>query len=168
MTTKTAVPAARDLMNKHVHTVSPDASLLDIVRMLSRHGISNAPVVETVDGVPRLVGFLSEQDCLDHLSNEMFFGSPAQPQTARTMMRRHPVCVSPNEDAFALASIMVSHGFRHLPVVEEDRLVGIVSRCDILKALEGYYEQWLESHDLEHFPPDLRKLINLRFVARGE
>src|SRR5690606_31519994 len=131
-----------------------------------KHGISNVPVVEAAatGQRPRLLGFLSEQDCLEHLSNEMFFGYPTKPQTVETMMRRHPVCVSPSDDAFALASIFVSHGYRHLPVVEDGRLVGIVSRRDILKALEGYYEKWLEHRDLEHFPPDLRQLINLRFV----
>jgi CBS domain-containing protein len=150
----------------------PGMSLMEVVRFLLEHGLSNVPVVEgdtsgAAEGPPRLVGFLSEQDCLEHLSNEMFFGCPSQPQTVGTIMRRHPICVSPGEDAFALASIFVNHGYRHLPVVEGGRLVGIVSRRDILKALERYYEQWLRRLDREHFPPDLHELINLRFVAQG-
>jgi CBS domain-containing protein len=165
--TQKAAPQARDFMTRKVQTVSPEMSLQEVVSFLNRHHVSNAPVVETApDGRDRLVGFISEGDCLEYLSNEVFFGSPAQPHTVRTMMKRHPVCVEPTADVFTLASIFVSHRYRHLPVVEEGRLLGVVSRRDILKALEGYYEQALQDRDQERFPPDLHEVMNLRFVGR--
>lgn len=165
-TTLKPAPQARDFMNRHVHTISADASLAEIVRFLERHKISNAPVVEQDEGGhPILVGFLSEGDCLEYLSNEVFFGSPFQAQTARTMMKRHPVCVEPETDIFSLASIFVSHRYRHLPVVEGAHLVGIVSRRDILKALDESYRKEQEGRTLKKSPRDLREVINLRFVA---
>jgi CBS domain-containing protein len=167
MTTKQKpAPRARDFMTEHVQTVTPDMSLGDVVRFLDRHGVSNAPVVEPdAQGNPILVGFLSEGDCLEHLSNEIFFGFPFQPQTARTMMKRHPVCVEPETDIFALASVFVSHRYRHLPVVQEGRLLGIVSRRDILKALDEFYRLEEENRTLKRTPRDLREVINLRFVG---
>ncbi len=165
--TQHPAPLARDFMTTHVQTVSPDASLQDVISFLQQHRVSNAPVVDAgPDGRKLLVGFISEGDCLEYLSNEVFFGSPAQPHTVRTMMKRHPVCVEPTADIFTLASVFVSHRYRHLPVVEEGRLLGIVSRRDILKALEGHYSRALENREAHRSPPDLRELVNLRFVGR--
>lgn len=165
--TQQSAPQARDFMTRDVQTVTPDMSLQEAVQFLNRHHVSNAPVVEKgTDGRSMLVGFLSEGDCLEYLANEVFFGNPAQPQTVRTMMKRHPICVGATDDIFTLASIFVSHRYRHLPVVEEGALLGIVSRRDILKALETYYSHGLEQRELERFPPDLHELINLRFVGR--
>lgn len=156
-------------MTQHVRTIAPDMSLGDVVQFMDRHGVSNSPVVEPdANGNPILVGFLSEGDCLEYLSNEIFFGIPFQPQTARTMMKRHPVCVEPDTDIFALASIFVSHRYRHLPVVQEGRLLGIVSRRDILKALDEFYRENEEGRALKKSPRDLRELINLRFVGGGK
>lgn len=165
---KSAAPQARDFMTRDVQTVSPDQTLEEIVALLKRHHVSNAPVVEKCpEGHPLLVGFISEGDCLEYLSNEVFFGSPSQPQTARTMMKRHPICVEPTADLFTLASVFVSHGHRHLPVVEQGRLLGIVSRRDILNALENFYRQALADREFEKFPPDLHEVVNLRFMAQG-
>jgi len=160
-------PRAADFMNRHVHTVSPDISLGDVVRFLLQHGISSAPVVQKGGGRAVLVGFVSERDCLEYLSNEAFFGSPSMPQTAETIMRRHPVCVTPETEVFALISSFVHHGYRHLPVVEGDHLVGLVSRRDVLRALERYYSGAVEEHDRSHFPPDLREIIHHRFLITG-
>lgn len=166
MTAK-ALPQARDFMTSHVHTVGPEMPLADVVTFLMRHGISNAPVVEDDSGRQVLVGFVSERDCLEFLANEMFFGSPAQPQTARTIMKRHPVCVEPTTDVFTLASVFVSHGYRHLPVVEDRQLVGMVSRRDILKALDDYYRDAIRQREFERFPPDVHEIIHHRFLVSG-
>lgn len=161
-------PTASDFMTVHVHTVSPGMSLGDVIQFLIRHKISNAPVVEQQDGKQKLVGFISERDCLALLADESYFGSPSPPQTVRTAMRLHPVCVSPETELFTLASIFVNHGFRHLPVVDGEVLRGIVSRRDILRALDEYYR---ETQDLQSrrkfFRPDLHEIANHRFITGG-
>lgn len=118
--TTTRSPQAMDFMNRHVQTVAPDMPLAEVVAFLLKHEISSVPVVEHEGHQLRLVGFISERDCLEHLSNEAFYGSPMPPQTAGTIMRRHPVCVAPETELFTLVSIFVHHGYRHLPVVEDD------------------------------------------------
>lgn len=163
---KLPTPTARTLMTSHPHCVPREMSLKDVVKVLLKHQISNVPVVEEADGKRRLLGFLSERDCLDYLANEMFFGTPMQPQTAESMMRRHPVCVSPEADLFSLASIFIAHDYRHLPVVDGDELVGIVSRRDVLAELERLYAEWDSKKDIERSPPDLSQLIHLRFIGQ--
>jgi CBS domain-containing protein len=161
-------PQAQDFMIRSVLTVPPDMTLTAIIDFLAQHHISSAPVVESgPDGQLRLAGFISEADCLAFLSNEVFFGDPSPHQTARTMMRRHPMCVEPTTDIFTLASIFVHHRHRHLPVVDGGQLLGLVSRRDILRALNVYYSETARANDLEKHPPDLHELMNMRFVPRA-
>ncbi len=160
-------PEAQDFMTRKIHTVTPDMSLDEAVGFLKRHKVSNAPVVETDgEGHRILVGFLSEGDCLEHLSNEVFYGSPAPQQTVRTMMKRHPVCVEPDMDIFTLASIFVNHRYRHLPVAENGRLLGIVSRRDVLHALNAHYKAAFKDRKSKKFPPNLQELVNHRFILK--
>lgn len=158
-------PTAQDFMNGHVRTIEADMHLVDVVAFLLKHELSNAPVVKK-DGNNRLLqGFVSEGDCLEFLANELFYGSPSPPQTAETIMKRHPTCVSPETDIFTLTSIFMSHRYRHLPVVQDQHLLGIVSRRDILKALDEYYRDWTRTRDRERFPVDLHKIMNHRFLV---
>jgi len=164
---QTAAPQAQDFMTRKVHTVTADMSLDDAIAFLKRHKVSNAPVVEEDhEGHRMLVGFLSEGDCLEHLSNEVFFGSPAPRQTVQTMMKRHPVCVEPEMDVFTLASIFVNHRYRHLPVAAEGRLLGIVSRRDVLHALNSFYRDSFKERTSKKFPPNLQEIINHRFILK--
>jgi len=159
------VPFAEDVMQTKVHTIHPDMPLDEIIMFLLKHEISNAPVVIPQAGRPRLVGFISERDCLAGLANESFFGSPAPKQTAATLMRKHPICVAPETELFALASIFISHDYRHLPVTRDDELLGIISRRDILRAVEKHYCSVVSKYTSEHFPPDAHLLMNHRFLV---
>jgi len=169
MTQEKSVPSAADYMTRHVHVVMPDMQLGDVVQFLLQHEISNAPVVEKQDQKQVLIGFISERDCLEFLSNEAFYGCPSPPQTARSIMRMHPLCVSPETELFTLASIFSSHGYRHLPVVEHGELIGIISRRDVLKAINEFHQDAIKikSHDEQRFRPDVRKIVNLRFLAKS-
>lgn len=162
---KSAIPTAADFMNRHVQTVPMDLSLAEVIQFLLKHEISNAPVIDSSRPGRHLVGFVSERDCLAFLANETFFGSPAPPQRAETMMRRHPVCVSPDTEMFALASIFVNHGYRHLPVTEEGELLGIVSRRDVLQAMDLYYRSACHSAEEQHIHRDLTQIVNHRFLV---
>ncbi len=169
MTAKPSIPNAQALMNRRLHTVTPEMTLWEIVTALTHYKISCAPVVNpTEEGRELLVGFVSEQDCLEFLTNEMFYGNPRPPQTGGTIMKKHPICVSEETDVFSLSSIFVHHGMRHLPVVDEENyLLGLVSRHDILKALEHFYDATDEEWRVEHFPPDLQLIMNHRFLANN-
>ena len=164
MTTANA-PTAESIMNRHVFTVEENLTLAEVTSFLLKHKISNAPVVKHDNGKKCLLGLISEGDCLEFMANEFFYGNPSQPQTAATIMKRHLVCVSPDEDVFTIASILTSHGYRHIPVVRDHELLGIVSRRDILTTLEKFYREWIDARDRERFPVDLHQIMNLRFLA---
>ncbi|MCA9258678.1 MAG: CBS domain-containing protein [Planctomycetales bacterium] len=168
MLTPAETPSARDFMNTHVYTVEADASLEEVIKVLKQHRVSNVPVVDRNTNPPRLLGFLSEADCLEHLSNELFYGMPAPQMTAETMMKRHPVCVAPDTNIFTLASVLVNHRLRHLPVVEGGGLLGIVSRRDVLKALDAYYREATQRKETARRPLDLRQIVSQRFVIHDE
>lgn len=167
MNTKTT-PTANEIMNVHVHSVAPQMHLADIVTFLLKHELSNAPVVR-IDGIKKnLLGFISEGDCLEFLANEMFYGNPSPSQTAETIMKKHPTCVSPDTDVFALCSIFMNLRLRHVPVVDADQnLLGIVSRRDMLRSLDAYYRDWTRASDRERFPVDVHKIMNHRFIMTG-
>lgn len=160
MTQPKATPRAQEYMNTHIRTLTPDMPLVDVISFLLAHGLSSAPVVENGENGGRtLVGFVSEHDCLAHLSNEMFYGTPSPRQTAGTIMRKHPVCVAPDTELFTLASIFVSHRMRHLPVVDEGQLVGVISRRDILGAMDRYYRDFLATEEHLRHPLSLRDVL---------
>ena len=166
MNTKT-VPTAQDIMETRVQTVDPEMGLIDVVACLLKHEVSNAPVVKREGKNRRLLGFISEGDCLEFLANELFYGNPSPPQTARTIMKMHPICVEPDKDLFTLTSIFTSHRYRHLPVVERENLLGIVSRRDVLRSLDDYYGDWINMKDHERFPVDVHQIMNHRFLVSG-
>jgi CBS domain-containing protein len=157
-------PTAADFMTTDVQTVTPGMKLSEVIRFLLEHKLSNAPVAEK----DVLLGFISEGDCLSHLSDDSYYGTPTPPQTARTIMRAHPTCVHPETEMFALASIFATHAFRHLPVVKDGKLLGIVSRRDVLRAMDEYYSQTEQERSTKQFfRPDLHDITNLRFLMDG-
>ena len=166
MKMKTKTPTAGELMNNKIHAVAAGLSLIELIDFLLKHEISSAPVVETKDGSQHLVGFVSERDALEQLSNEMFYNLPEAEKTVQSIMKRHPVSITPDVDVFAIASLLVNHGYRHVPVVDEsNRLLGIVSRRDVLKTMKPFHAAAGKEHDMEYFPPDLTKIINHRFIV---
>ncbi len=161
-----SIPVAADFMNLRPRTVPSGMPLDAVVSFLLKHSISNAPVVVASTTGRQLVGFISERDCLEYLSNEAFYGNPAPPHRAETIMRRHPICVAPDTDLFTLVSVFISHGYRHLPVTEGNKLLGIVSRRDILRALDKHYREYSDTHPKKSTRPDPSRLS--RYSFRGD
>lgn len=162
-TAKHAIPTASDFMNRHARTVRSEMPLDDVVSFLLKHNISNAPVIDASATEQHLVGFISERDCLEYLSSEAFYGSPAPPHRAETIMRKHPICVAPDTDLFTLVSIFTSHDYRHLPVTEGEQLLGIVSRRDILRALDRHYREHYSDDPKHQTRPDPSQISSYRF-----
>ena len=146
---------AGDLMNPSVVAVSPDTSLREIVERLVEHGISAAPVVDAERAV---IGMVSETDLIDEekrrvrLPRTLLFGvfpiveeavreayDEGASLTARDLMTRHVFTVPEAMPARTVAEEMVTRKINHVPVTHAGRLVGIIARADILRAVQ---EQW--------------------------
>jgi CBS domain-containing protein len=141
---------ARDVMVTRLVTFRPHLSMDAAMRTLVKRGISGAPVV---DDEGRLVGMLSEYDCLrvvagDHTS--ALFEGPAG--RVEDFMSRDVRTIGPDTVLATIADRFLTQHIRRLPVVEGDRLLGQVSRRDILRGL-----QRAKAHAHRHRYPDYRR-----------
>jgi CBS-domain-containing membrane protein len=168
MSTTQTLPCVQDIMDANLHAIASEASLAEVIAHLAKHRIVSAPVVEPQPGGPTLLGCVSEEDCLRHLANELFYGCPCPPQTAGLIMQRHPVCLDPQLPLFAAASIFTSHRLSAAPVVDEQRrLLGIVRRSDVLLALDRFARAVETAHEQAHTPFDVHDLLNMRLLVQG-
>ena len=158
-------PTVMEFMTRDVHTVSPEFSLEEVINSLLKKKVSNAVVVVIQEGgVKHLMGFISERDCLEYLSNEIFYRNPKI--TAKSMMQPIPLCVSPETDLLTVATIFTQHGYRHLPVVRGKKLQGIVSRRDVLNGLMDYHRRCIAAECTARFPRDVHQIVNHRFILK--
>ena len=172
---------ARDVMTADVISVQPDASACQIARLLLEKGISALPVVD-VKGAP--IGMVSEGDLIGRPDDERdarrdwwltLIASQDKPEPdlikraltpgprARDLMAGPVVTVSEDTDLREIAHILGAYRIKRVPVVRDGRVVGVVSRADLLRALaaeappaspqrhrEGLLSEALSSLD-EHF-----------------
>ena len=117
----------RQLMNPQVVTVEPGASAALAARLISRHNVGSLPVCGSDR---KLRGIVTDRDIvLRCVAPEE---DPAQ-TPVRDIMSRSPATLSPNDDIHKAAVIMSRHQVRRLPVVENAKLVGILSLGDLAK-----------------------------------
>lgn len=115
---------AREVMNPHVVAVKEDTTIDEAIQLLVDLRISGLPVVGA-DG--KLVGIISEKDAL-RLLREV----SDRPRTVSEFMTKSVVSFEPGADLMAICDTLASRNFRRVPIVEGGKLVGIVSRRDII------------------------------------
>ena len=118
----------RDLMNPSVVTVEPASSAALAARLISRHNVGALPVC---GNDRRLRGMVTDRDIiLRCIASE---DDPAQ-TPVRDIMSRHCTTVSPQADCREATRLMALHQIRRLPVVEEGKLVGMLSLGDLARS----------------------------------
>jgi CBS domain-containing protein/mannitol/fructose-specific phosphotransferase system IIA component (Ntr-type) len=136
--------AVGDIMTQRPRTAKPDTPLRDAALQMARGGISALPVVEDNEVI---VGMLAERDLLRHLLGSYLQGdSPPRPtpdgvnarRAVRDAMTRQVLCVSPEQPLAEVASLMINKDVEQVPVVREGRLVGFLTRGDIVRKLIGW------------------------------
>ena len=133
--------SVEDVMTHEVVTAGPDAAFKQLEKLMAEHRISAVPVVDA-EGV--VLGVVSEADLLlktEAVGEEGGWSpgsrqrhSKARAQTATGLMSSPALTVEPGAPLAAAARLMRKAGVKRLPVVEHGRLVGIVSRADVLKS----------------------------------
>jgi CBS domain-containing protein/mannitol/fructose-specific phosphotransferase system IIA component (Ntr-type) len=133
----------RDVMSDSPQTVDPETPLRDAARRLVRTGLGALAVV---DEEARVIGMVSEREVIRHLLSTQAFTGPdtrvASPatrgaKTVRDVMTRQVLCVAPNQPIAEVASLMSNKDVDRVPVVKEGRLVGFLTRGDIVRKLIG-------------------------------
>jgi CBS domain-containing protein len=125
-----------------VHTCGPDDALADVVDLLVGHNIGSLVVMQYEE----MVGIITERDILRATAATR---GPLAAVRVRDRMTRVPVVISPVDTVADAMCLMTEQRIRHLPVVEEGRLIGIISIGDTVKA--QYDELCRENHYLKSY-----------------
>jgi CBS domain-containing protein len=153
-----AVFTAADLMTRDVAVVHPETSLLEAVKLMARRRISGVPVVDDADNI---VGILSEGDLvrwhegyterqarwLDMLADgfelapEFLLGIQEQQRKVKSVMSAGVTTVTEDTPARDVAHLMHTKNIKRVPVVRDGKLVGIVARSDLVRALAEKLEE---------------------------
>jgi CBS domain-containing protein len=111
------------LMSTDLHTVTPDTLVEDAAAVLLENDISSVLVV---DGDGGLVGILTSTDFVDIVAKSQ----PKAETTVERYMTRDPITAGAQDDVAAVAATMLEHGFHHVPVVDGDTPIGIITTSD--------------------------------------
>jgi CBS domain-containing protein len=118
-----------DYMTRDVTTLTPDMEVLAAIHLLIRNGYSGCPVVEH----GKLIGMLSEKDCLKVALTAGLEGTAAG--TVREFMSSTISSLTPETTILEAATKFMDAHFKRYPVIKDGKLVGQLSRSDVLRAI---------------------------------
>ena len=123
--------SVKDYMSNIVVRFSPDMDVLEALRILLEKDVPGGPVL---DRIGNLVGVLSEKDCL----NAMLTATYHEEWGGRVeeFMHGEVETVQAEDNIADVAKLFIERSFTHFPVMHDNRLVGHISRRNVLKALE--------------------------------
>jgi CBS domain-containing protein len=122
----TAARALLEHKGRDLWTISPDATVFEAIQMMSDRNVGALPVM---DGA-KLVGIISERD---YMSKVMLKGRSSKETPVHDIMTREVATVTPDQSVSECMSIITENRVRHLPVVDGDQLLGIVSIGDLVR-----------------------------------
>jgi CBS domain-containing protein len=124
----------KDYMTKRVVTLLPEMELLRAAHILIRNDISGAPVLNEQG---QLVGILTERDCMRVAMQADYYGVPGG--LVKDHMSENPQSVDPGESILKLAGLFLNGRFHRYPVLNNSKLVGVISRRDVMRAMGEFY-----------------------------
>jgi len=131
-----------------VHTIGPEATLEDVVQTLVRHNCGSLVVCEqtTVGDEPQVVGIITERDILRACAARK---APLDKQRVADVMTGNLITGSPTDSVEDTMGLLTEKRIRHLPILEEGRLRGIISIGDVVKA--QHQQMAVENHYLKSY-----------------
>jgi CBS domain-containing protein len=144
---------AAEIMTRFVISAGPDSTVAEVARLLSQHAISAVPICDR-DGT--LIGMLSEEDLLrpftqsneerrawwldilaegDSLAPEFLDYVRLDKRRARDLMQTNLITASQDTPLSAIAELLTRHRIKRVPIVQDGKLVGIVTRADLVRAI---------------------------------
>ncbi len=123
--------SAKDYMAANLVTFKPQQDVLEAIHLLIENGISGAPVV---DNLGNIIGILSEKDCLKVALNagyEQRSGGKVEDFMTNTVHT-----VDAEDSVLSVAKLFIDSPYKRYPVVDDNRLIGQISRRDVLRAIQ--------------------------------
>ncbi|MCB0564351.1 MAG: CBS domain-containing protein [Phaeodactylibacter sp.] len=114
-------------------TFKPDTEIMEVVETLLQHKITGAPVL---NDKKELVGLIDDKDCLKVLFGSTYHNQPVAKNTAAHFMSNVMKTISVHSDIYDVADVFLESAYKRLLIVDDDdKLVGQISRQDILQAI---------------------------------
>ena len=132
----------RSKSNQVVHHVAPNAPVKDALKLLAEKGVGALMVMEG----EQIVGIVSERD---YTRKVELMGRSASDTLVRDIMTSSVMCIGPSHSNEQCMALMTEHRLRHLPVVENGKLIGLISIGDLVKDIIS--EQQFTIQQLEHY-----------------
>jgi CBS domain-containing protein len=114
----------KDIMTKSVAYISPSASVTEVAQLMQKHNVGSIPVMDATG----VVGIVTDRDIV---VRNVAHGQSAQNSTVQDVMTTQVTTVTPDTDVGEISSIMSGKQIRRIPVVENNKLVGIVALGDV-------------------------------------
>jgi CBS domain-containing protein len=136
----------KDFMTRRVVTITPDTTLLAAAKLMLEHRVGGLPVLDAAD---RVIGVFSESDLLREEGEEgspwldIMVGQDEKPAASLQLnkrkvadiMTRKLVTIAPDASIAEACRLLHDHRLRRLPVVASDKIVGMIARVDLLRAV---------------------------------
>ena len=142
MPTTTTIRSILQQKGRTVHSVPPDASVFDALKLMAEVNVGALLVLDT----GKLVGIISERD---YARKVVLVGLTSPNTPVRDIMSTSVVCTTPERTVQDCMAVMTARGIRHLPVLDHKNVVGIVSIGDMVKTIIKDQELLIEQ--LEHY-----------------
>jgi len=126
-------PSITQYMATQLVTFKPETDIRDAIDIMLKKKISGAPVVNDKN---EMIGMLSEVDCLRIIVDDTYHEKPAQINTVEYYMSKALKSISPDKTILDAAYEFVHSGYKRLPVMKDGKLLGQISRVDVLRAIQ--------------------------------
>jgi len=119
----------RDILNEkgqNVYFVSPDITVYESLEKMSAHNVGSMLVMDN----EKLLGIFTERD---YMKKIILQNKASKTTMIKDIMTANPVCITPSDSVDNAMSIMTKQHCRHLPIIEESKIIGVVSIGDLVK-----------------------------------
>lgn len=121
----------KDFMSKDLVTFSKDQTIFEVMEQLLHNKISGGCVVDERN---RLLGVISEGDCMKHISDSRYYNMPMDDNLVEKRMTCNVLTIDADMNVLDAAKIFIENRFRRFPIVRDGILIGQLSQSDVLKA----------------------------------
>jgi CBS domain-containing protein len=128
---ETAPVSISDYMSTNLITFNEDQTIFEVMELFLKHKISGGCVVDEKN---RLIGVISEGDCIKHISDSRYYNMPDDLNTVKQRMTCNVETIDAGMNVLDAAKKFIECKFRRFPVVKDGKLIGQISQRDVLRA----------------------------------